>query len=186
MMQTADFSAVPSDAAERLATFLNSHGVGFDARRDLLDEAAQAGDSSALGYPGVPAPSGADKDEARAVRTLLLGGIGDVGVFERPELNALAAALPWVYRFGADGRAAQAPVRGVLAAWVLRDLALVAGAGHWGRIKVCANDACNALFYDATRAQTKRWHSFELCGNKANVAAHRRRHAADDKGVGGG
>jgi hypothetical protein len=175
---------MPSDAAERLATFLNSHGVGFDAQRDLLDGGAQAGDCSALGYPGVPFPAGADLDEARAMRTVLLGGIGDEGVFARPELNALAAALPWVYRFGADGSAAQAPVRAVLAAWVLRDLALVAGAGHWGRIKACANDACNALFYDATRAQTKRWHSFELCGNKANVAAHRRRHAGDGDGAG--
>ncbi|WIX80405.1 CGNR zinc finger domain-containing protein [Amycolatopsis carbonis] len=28
---------------------------------------------------------------------------------------------------------------------------------------------------DTTRSHTRRWHSYELCGNRANVASHRAR-----------
>lgn len=175
LMQTFDFSAVPTDAAERLVMFLNSHGVGFDAHRDMLDAAVAPADSAAFGYPGVPFPTAAELTQARTLRTLLLEGIGGAALWAGPALNRIAATLPWVYQFGADGVATPAPQQPQLAAWVLRDLALVSGAGHWKRIKVCADEACGALFYDTTRGQTRRWHSFELCGNKANVAAHRQR-----------
>lgn len=177
-MQTYDLS--PAAAAERLVAFLNSQGVGFDAGHDLLDAAAPAAkDSTALGYPGVAYPADEDRAQARALRTLLLAGVGADGdaPFAPRALNTLAATLPFVYRFGADGRAAPVPARDVLAARVLGDLAAVGAAGHWARIKACANDACGALFYDTTKARTRRWHSFELCGNKANVAAHRQRQA---------
>jgi predicted RNA-binding Zn ribbon-like protein len=73
-----------------------------------------------------------------------------------------------------------APAENVLAARVLGDLAAVTAAGHWNRIKACANEACGALFYDTTKARTRRWHSFGQCGNKANVAAHRQRQASAD------
>lgn len=46
------------------------------------------------------------------------------------------------------------------------------------RIRVCANDGCRAVFYDTTRSRTQRWHSYELCGNRANVAAFRAREGA--------
>ena len=177
-MQTYDLS--PAAAAERLVAFLNSHGVGFDTGHDLLGAAeAPARDCAALGYPGVPFPSDDALAQARALRTLLLddAGAGGAGPFARRELNALAATLPFVYRFDADGKALPEPARDALAARVLADLAAVGAAGHWARIKVCANDACKALFYDTTKARTRRWHSFELCGNKANVAAHRQRQA---------
>jgi predicted RNA-binding Zn ribbon-like protein len=32
--------------------------------------------------------------------------------------------------------------------------------------------------YDTTRSRTQRWHSYELCGNRANVAAFRAREGA--------
>ena len=49
--------------------------------------------------------------------------------------------------------------------------------GLWSRLRVCANDACRKVFYDTTRSRTRRWHSYELCGNRANVAAYRARNA---------
>ena len=58
---------------------------------------------------------------------------------------------------------------------VLAAAALVSGGG-WSRVKVCANDLCGAAFYDATRSRTQRWHSYDICGNRHNVAAHRARH----------
>lgn len=173
-MHTYDPS--PAAAAERLVAFMNSHGVGFEVGRDLLDR-ADARDSAALGYPGTPFPTAEALAQARALRTLLLDGVGADGGFDARALNALAAALPFVYRFDAEGRATPAPAQEVLAARVLGDLAALGAAGHWNRIKVCANDACRALFYDTTKARTRRWHSFGQCGNKANVAAHRQRQA---------
>jgi predicted RNA-binding Zn ribbon-like protein len=57
---------------------------------------------------------------------------------------------------------------------VLAAAALVAD-GTWSRVKLCANEACGAAFYDSTRSRTQRWHSYEVCGNRHNVAAHRAR-----------
>jgi predicted RNA-binding Zn ribbon-like protein len=186
-MHTYDLS--PAAAAERLVAFINSHGVGFDAGRDLLDaqdeqdpqDAPASRDAAALGYPGMPFPAGTALAQARALRKLLLDGVGADGAFAERELNAIAGTLPWVYRFDAHGQAAPAPLQDMLPARVLGDLAAVGAAGHWNRIKVCANEACKALFYDTTKARTRRWHSFGQCGNKANVAAHRQRQAHPER-----
>jgi predicted RNA-binding Zn ribbon-like protein len=48
-------------------------------------------------------------------------------------------------------------------------------ADSWPRLRVCPNHLCNRAFYDSTRSRTQRWDSFDTCGNKANVAAHRAR-----------
>lgn len=54
-------------------------------------------------------------------------------------------------------------------------------AGRLSRIRICANGLCRHAFYDTTRSRTQRWHSYEICGNRNNVAAYRAR----KKGVGG-
>jgi predicted RNA-binding Zn ribbon-like protein len=51
-------------------------------------------------------------------------------------------------------------------------------AGRWSRLRLCANDTCRSAFYDTTRSRTQRWHSYEICGNKQNVAAYRARENA--------
>jgi predicted RNA-binding Zn ribbon-like protein len=56
-------------------------------------------------------------------------------------------------------------------------------SGNWSRIRACANPLCNHVFYDTTRSRTQRWDSYEVCGNRANVAAYRARksgRAGDD------
>jgi predicted RNA-binding Zn ribbon-like protein len=47
--------------------------------------------------------------------------------------------------------------------------------GMWPRLRICANDECRMVFYDTTRSRTRRWHSYEICGNRTNVAAYRAR-----------
>ncbi|MFF4902704.1 CGNR zinc finger domain-containing protein [Streptomyces sp. NPDC001068] len=47
--------------------------------------------------------------------------------------------------------------------------------GSWPRIRTCANESCAHAFYDTTRSRTQRWHSYEVCGNRNNVAAYRAR-----------
>jgi predicted RNA-binding Zn ribbon-like protein len=68
-----------------------------------------------------------------------------------------------------------------------RIAAAVAGlvrSDAWSRIRVCGNHQCRAVFYDATRSLTQRWHSYEICGNRANVAAYRARKSAPTGGAG--
>lgn len=48
------------------------------------------------------------------------------------------------------------------------------------RIRTCANSGCRWIFFDTTKARTKRWCNGRTCGNRARVrrarAAHRRNH----------
>jgi predicted RNA-binding Zn ribbon-like protein len=34
------------------------------------------------------------------------------------------------------------------------------------RVRHCAREACDLLFYDTTRSRTQRWHSESPCGNR--------------------
>jgi predicted RNA-binding Zn ribbon-like protein len=48
-------------------------------------------------------------------------------------------------------------------------------AGTWNRLKVCANDACQLAFYDASRNRSGRWCSMTTCGNRMKGRAYRER-----------
>jgi hypothetical protein len=61
---------------------------------------------------------------------------------------------------------------------IIQDVATLVTEGNWSRVRYCANDECSEAFYDTTRSRTRRWHSYEYCGNRTNVAAHRARHSA--------
>jgi len=47
-----------------------------------------------------------------------------------------------------------------------------------GRLKVCANRGCGAVFYDESRNGSRRWHDVKVCGNAVNLRASRARRAA--------
>src|SRR6187551_1530056 len=51
-------------------------------------------------------------------------------------------------------------------------------AGHPERIKVCASDTCQWIFYDASRTSRRRWCDMATCGNRAKAARHRARERA--------
>jgi predicted RNA-binding Zn ribbon-like protein len=42
-----------------------------------------------------------------------------------------------------------------------------------GRIRECAADDCQLVFYDESRSNNRRWCSMQRCGNRAKVRAHR-------------
>jgi len=48
-------------------------------------------------------------------------------------------------------------------------------AGHPERIRVCASDTCQWIFYDASRTIRRRWCDMSTCGNRAKAARHRAR-----------
>ncbi|MBV8261670.1 MAG: CGNR zinc finger domain-containing protein [Paraburkholderia sp.] len=47
-------------------------------------------------------------------------------------------------------------------------------------VKACEGPRCTLLFADHTRGHARRWCSMALCGNRAKVAAHRKRLKARD------
>ncbi len=50
--------------------------------------------------------------------------------------------------------------------------------GHPERIKTCASDTCDWIFYDASRTSRRRWCDMATCGNRAKAARHRARERA--------
>jgi predicted RNA-binding Zn ribbon-like protein len=51
-------------------------------------------------------------------------------------------------------------------------------AGHPERIKICASETCEWLFYDASQTSRRRWCDMATCGNRAKAARHRARERA--------
>ena len=49
------------------------------------------------------------------------------------------------------------------------------------RIRVCASDTCEWIFYDASRTGRRRWCDMATCGNRAKAARHRARAKAADE-----
>jgi predicted RNA-binding Zn ribbon-like protein len=47
--------------------------------------------------------------------------------------------------------------------------------GHPDRIRICASDTCQWVFYDASRTGRRRWCDMSTCGNRAKAARHRAR-----------
>lgn len=49
------------------------------------------------------------------------------------------------------------------------------------RIRVCASDTCQWIFYDASRTGRRRWCDMSTCGNRAKAARHRARSKAAER-----
>ena len=54
-------------------------------------------------------------------------------------------------------------------------------AGHPERIRICASDTCQWVFYDASRTSRRRWCDMATCGNRAKAARHRARARAESE-----
>ncbi|HEY0803778.1 MAG TPA: CGNR zinc finger domain-containing protein, partial [Pseudonocardiaceae bacterium] len=91
-------------------------------------------------------------------------------------VNDLAARSPLTVKFASGPSAVLVPVGAhPIVSRLVADVHAAIAADQWTRLHLCANDACGVAFYDASRSRTQRWHSYEVCGNRVNVAAHRRR-----------
>lgn len=58
---------------------------------------------------------------------------------------------------------------------VLAELHHAAESGNLGRLKICASDECQWVFYDRSKPATRRWCSSTLCGNREKTRAYRTR-----------
>jgi len=96
---------------------------------------------------------------------------------EREALNQLAALPCLVPRLlpGSTRTWVDAQVARRLMSSVARDAIDVFGGPRAARLKRCQGSRCALLFVDTSRSGRRRWCSMERCGNRAKVAAHRRR-----------
>jgi predicted RNA-binding Zn ribbon-like protein len=95
---------------------------------------------------------------------------------DRETLNSYAADEPPVLVLRPDGSAASSatdPIRAALAS-IARD-AIETAALHAPDLRICEGENCGRMFFDRSRARARRWCSMQQCGNRAKVAAFRRR-----------
>lgn len=134
------------------------------------------------GLAAASRPVGAeDLAPVHALRTRLRPLIEEAGPEERvAEAGALTAALGGLTL--AQGWAGTVPDDVPVADL----LGVVAGVGilavqlHLGaeRFRPCSSDTCSGVFIDTSRPGRRRYCMPGLCGNRANVAAHRARRRA--------
>lgn len=123
----------------------------------------------------------ADLAPVHALRTRLRPLIEEADAEQRvAEAGALTAALGgltlaggWVGTVPDD-----APVADLLG--VVAGVGLLAVQLHLGaeRFRPCSSDTCRGVFIDTSRPGRRRYCMPGLCGNRANVAAHRARRRA--------
>jgi len=158
----------PTENAGLLLDLVNSRLVYGDRVDDELDDERGA---SWLRAHGAPAEA-ADLADAREVRDALvavLRGRSSPEAFEpwldemirRPELAA-DGGIVWRDRDGAGRRVGGAAIR----EWA----ELQAPSGS--RIRPCAAPDCQHFFIDTSRANARRWHSMETCGNREKARRH--------------
>ncbi len=161
-----------------LLDLVNSRLVLGDSVVDELDGDAEASAwLRAHDLAGTP-DQVADAREARAALVPFLRGQADAAVLE-----------PWV---GAMRRRPEVGPDGLT--WIDEiDQARAVGVRaveEWGalqgeqgsRIRPCAAEDCQHFLIDTSRANTRKWHSMETCGNRAKA----RRHYAKAKQGGAG
>jgi hypothetical protein len=174
------------DELRPLLHFLNSRPIGYES--EGLPDARSAGAYlRASGFDLADSDLGAD---ALALLLRLRGALTTVLDRDRGAdeleaawgaIRAIAEESPVVIVLGPGPRTALEPsgggARGV-AERVLADVHAAIAAGRFDRLRLCAYEPCAGAFYDATRSRTQRWHSYATCGNRVNVAAHRKRASA--------
>lgn len=82
-----------------------------------------------------------------------------------------------VAAFGKDGMKLK-PVQGDAQAGLAAIAARLydgAANGTLDRLKMCAADECQRVFYDRSKPGTRRWCQSELCGNREKTRAYRER-----------
>ncbi|HEY3142999.1 MAG TPA: CGNR zinc finger domain-containing protein [Acidimicrobiales bacterium] len=173
---------------ERVRSFVNTYELHEDEDRlrtpadllgwfeemDLLDETA----------PGPPKVTTADLDLAHQLRATLRDLLRSKrdGVptesHAAHEVEELSAELPLRVVLWSDGQPYLVPAVAGARHALARILAAVAAMApnNWERLKICAADDCEWVYYDSSRNHSRRWCSMEGCGNRSKVRTYRTRH----------
>lgn len=170
--QPLRFAAEPPASVQLLIDFVNTRPIG--RRPDLFADAELA--SAYLRNCGLAVDLGErELTRVRRLRDALVRVLGtdpDDGDDWRA-INELAAKTPVTLHF--ESGPATALTSEDTIGRILADLQAAIATDRWTRLHRCANDVCAVAFYDASRSRTQRWHSYETCGNRTNVAKYRAR-----------
>lgn len=177
---------IPASVAA-IVDLLNSRPHGNIAST-LLDTLRERESASVVlrpfGQPEGVAPSSERIAEFQALRATLMSLVaapdgGAEATATLAELTERASPVTWRHDFSVPGAVGLKQVEGdpVIGGFTLAVAELMAD-GTFARIRACANERCGHVFYDSTRSRTQRWHSYETCGNRNNVAAYRARRKA--------
>ena len=168
---------VPAHAVA-VVDLLNSRP--YAGMKDKLDEPGSAAEVlRSFGHRADP-PSTEQVELARALRSDLMAVLTapDAAAVERAwaAFTAATSSVTFQQEFSGEAQVRLRQVGGdPVAARIVLDVADLVSTGTWNRLRMCANDRCSEVFYDTTRSRTRRWHSYETCGNRTNVAAYRAR-----------
>ena len=120
----------------------------------------------------------ADLERAVAVRSGLRAIVASTAPREvREALEQAVAPALLRARFPSTGGLRFEPVASALDGAIGRLLVIIGsaqGAGHWPRIKRCAEEGCRAVFYDRSANRHGLWCSAR-CGNRVHALNFRRR-----------
>ncbi|MGW9032202.1 CGNR zinc finger domain-containing protein [Streptomyces sp. NPDC055722] len=172
---------IPATAAA-IVDLLNSRPHGADPA--LLEMLQPPRTASVIlrpfGQPDTAAPSPERLAEIRALRTILMDIVGAPDSAEVAtdwaELTDRSSSVTLRQTFSAPGKVQLQQVDGdPVVGGIILAVAELMTDGTWPRIRACANEVCSHVFYDVTRSRSQRWHSYETCGNRTNVAAYRAR-----------
>jgi predicted RNA-binding Zn ribbon-like protein len=157
--------------ADRRADHLNSPGA---LRRWLLDHR--------LIDPGTVVGD-ADLRLARRLRSVMRTMLRAVPTQDETRAaERILARLPLIAALEPDGRIGLRPagrdVRAGLAE-VVAEGVLAHARGTLSRLKICAAEDCQWVYYDAAHNRMGRWCSMGTCGNRAKVRKYRQRHLRD-------
>lgn len=174
---------------------LNTQSAGRPRQPDLLADldAAQRWAGEALSgwteqtgqtLPGVALDED-DLEPLRDLRADLLALAADhTDGVENPDPPPLVHSAAAALQLDAAGRVTLEP-RGsgwrMIAALALIAIASAQVDGAWPRLKACRNPRCQGAFYDRSRNNSAVWHDVKVCGNQANLRAHRARKRAEQQ-----
>ncbi|MET4780437.1 CGNR zinc finger domain-containing protein [Glaciihabitans sp. UYNi722] len=121
--------------------------------------------------------------DALALRSAIAGVTHALNAKREPDaddidtINLFAAtpnippALP-----GGNRHAGHSSVRvGQALATIARNAVALFADNAQDRLRECAADDCQLIFYDESRSNNRRWCSMQRCGNRSKVRAHRAR-----------
>ena len=164
-------NVVTREDEDLLLDLLNTTPVVDGERTDELAE-PDAGHEWAAGHGGAGSPREvATLRRVRAAIQDVVRGAADAQTLEahverielRPRLDD--GALGWELRTPAD----EALAARALLAWAVLDERAP------GRLRPCANPDCHRYLHDRSNANTARWCSMALCGNRFTARRHYQR-----------
>jgi predicted RNA-binding Zn ribbon-like protein len=156
---------------------------GFGDIPESLTSAAELDEWLAGRFPELDAASDRGLIDGKALQAALarLAGAASAGesaAAEDVDVVNLFAATPDIPPAleGGSRQAGRSRARvGQAFSAMAREAIAVFGPEGVERVRACAADDCDLIFYDESRSNNRRWCSMQRCGNRAKVRAHRSR-----------